>query len=334
MKSEERHRLEQNALADWLGRLMLKVRPYSTLILTAAVVGAVVFGAASWWIRSSAQGNEAAWDNFYTALGNATNSSDPRPLKQLVDRYRGTAVGYWAAVVASEIHLARGTAEILSNRADAIAEIKNAQEGFSLVADECRDPRLRERALYGRGRSYEALAATGDVTGNLARAVGDYEQVLGLNTGSVYAKFAEERLKELRRAPVKDFYQRLAAYQPPAKSPASASSSTGAAAGASTFSESVLNATELKAPAPGESKTRSPVLPATGGQEKSKAEEPQAEKVQPAQPAPAPATPPKPTPHASSVPAEPATAPSTKSPTSPQAPQSAQEPASGQGAKR
>jgi len=242
MKSEERHRLEQNALADWLGRVMLKIRPYSTLILTAAVVGAVVFGAASWWVRSSAQGTEAAWDSFYTALGNATNSGDPRPLKQLVDRYRGTLVGYWAAVTASEIHLARGTAEILSNRADAIAEIKNAQEGFSLVADECRDVRLRERALFGRGRSYEALAATGDVAGHLERAVADYEQVLALDTGSVYARFAQERLQQLRVSHVKDFYQRVAAYQPP---PASTSGATGASSG--TFSEKVLNATEMKA---------------------------------------------------------------------------------------
>ncbi len=321
MKSEERHRLEQNALADWLGRVMLTLRPYSTLILTAAVVAAMVFGAASWWVRSSAQGNEAAWDSFYTALGNATNSGDPRPLKQLVDRYRGTAVGFWAAVVASEIHLARGTAEILTNRADAIAEIKNAQEGFSLVADECRDPRLRERALYGRARSYEALAGTGDVAGHLDRAAADYEQVLALNTGSVYAKFAEQRLKELRRPLVKEFYQKLAAYQPPAQPQAPAAPGTGAGSGSGTFSESVLNATELKSPAPGAAK-EGPAA-AAGGPEK-----PQAGSLPPAKPGPATAASPKPASAAASPPADAAASPPAETPAPAPAPKSTQGPAS------
>ncbi len=297
MKSEERHRLEQNALADWLGRIMLKIRPYSTLILTLAVVAAVVFGAASWWVRSSAQGNEAAWDSFYTALNNATNSGDPRPLKQLVDRYRGTDVAYWAAVTASEIHLARGTAEILANRADAIAEIKNAQEGFSLVADECRDPRLRERALYGRARSYEALAGTGDVEGNLARATADYEQVLALETGSVYAKFAQQRLDQLRYPHIKDFYQKLAAYQPPAQPPAPGVSGPGSGTSAAgTFSEKVLNATELKTEPPAAAKPESPAAAPVGGPESSQpagAASPSAPSHQaaPAALAPAPASP-------------------------------------------
>lgn len=325
MKSEERHRLEQNALADWLGRVLLTIRPYSTLILTAAVVGAVVFGAASWWVRSSAQGNEAAWDSFYTALGNATNSGDPRPLKLLVDRYRGTAVGFWAAVVASEIHLARGTAEILSNRADAIAEIKNAQEGFSLVADECRDARLRERALYGRGRSYEALAGTGDVAGHLDRAVADYEQVLALNTGSVYAKFAEERLKELRRPSVKDFYQRLAAYQPPAQSQAPASPPAGAGPASGTFSESVLNATELKPAASGASKGEPSALAQDGGRGELKPE-----KAAPGKEGAAAAASPKPASAITSPTAEADSPPAAEGPSPAKAPKSTQGPASGQ----
>lgn len=317
MKSEERHRLEQNALADWLGRVMLKVRPYSTLILTAAVVGAVVFGAASWWVRSSAQGTEAAWDSLYTALNNATNSGDPRPLKQLVERYRGTAVGYWAAVTASEIHLARGTAEILSNRADAIAEIKNAQEGFSLVADECRDIRLRERALFGRGRSYEALAGTGDVAGHLERAIADYEQVLALDTGSVYGRFAKQRIEQLRARYVKDFYKRVAEYQPPAaRATATAGSSSGS------FSENILNATETTSQ-PAAAKPAQPASkPSVATEETS-----------PAKTEPAPTAAPTAAPAPPSSPA-PAASPPADAPASALSPQKTENPASGQDPKR
>ncbi|MCR4413986.1 MAG: hypothetical protein NUV77_16340, partial [Thermoguttaceae bacterium] len=122
MKSEERHRLEQNALADWLGQVIVSIKPYWSTILVVAVALALVLAVTSWWRRSSAQGNEAAWEKFYTALRNATNSGDPRPLKQLADSQTGTAVGHWAAVAAADIHLVRGSREVFTQRSEAIDE--------------------------------------------------------------------------------------------------------------------------------------------------------------------------------------------------------------------
>jgi tetratricopeptide (TPR) repeat protein len=270
MKSEERHRLEQNALADWLGQVILSIKPYGSTILVVAVALTLVLAVTSWWRRSSAQGNEAAWEKFYTALRNATNSGDPRPLKQVADGQMGTAVGHWAAVAAADIHLVRGTREVFTRRSDAIDELKRAVEAYSTVLDESRDQRLRARAYFGRARAHEAMAGAGDVRGNLEKAIADYEQVRKTEADGAYAKLAAERLKQLQSPETRLFYEKLAAYQPP---PPKVEASGGAAKPSTKdlpdepppgkFSESVLNATEVKAkPAQPEAKKVAPSTPA------------------------------------------------------------------------
>ncbi|MCR4413985.1 MAG: hypothetical protein NUV77_16335, partial [Thermoguttaceae bacterium] len=139
-------------------------------------------------------------------------------------------------------------------------------EAYSTVLDESRDPRLRARAYFGRARAHEAMAGAGDVRGNLDKAISDYEQVRKIEADGAYAKLAETRLKQLQSSETRLFYDKLAAYQPP---PPKLETSGGSAKPATKdlpdepppgkFSESVLNATEVKAkPAQPEPKKPTP----------------------------------------------------------------------------
>ena len=44
MKSEERHKLQQNELADWLGRSYALIKPYANAILAVVLLAAVIVG--------------------------------------------------------------------------------------------------------------------------------------------------------------------------------------------------------------------------------------------------------------------------------------------------
>ena len=44
MKSEERHKLQQNELADWLGRSYAVIKPYANAILAVVLLAVVVAG--------------------------------------------------------------------------------------------------------------------------------------------------------------------------------------------------------------------------------------------------------------------------------------------------
>jgi hypothetical protein len=215
MKTERRHELQTNVLADSLARWIDKAKPYSRAAL--AVLIALVAGVFVWGYQS-AQGvrrQSEGWSEYYDAM----MTRDPRErLGDIAERYAGTSVAHWARVVLADIQLDDGTNRLFTDRAGAREELQNALEDYQAILRDSDDPMLTQRATFGLARAREGLAK------DLIKAREEYRSIATKWPDSPYAAPAEARAKDLDRMATKSFYDWFAKYEPPrpmAKEPGS-----------------------------------------------------------------------------------------------------------------
>jgi tetratricopeptide (TPR) repeat protein len=206
MKSERRHELEHNELADWIGNTILAIKPYRNLILGILIllgVGGAVF---AWWRNHSGGQTAEAWDQFYKAL----DSRNPAKLSEVMEQYPNTHVAHCAALVAADMHLDMGCERLFENKALANQELYKATQIYQTVLDPregSRNAMLREHATFGLARAYEA-------SGDLDKAVECYEEVGKNWPKGAYAAAAQSRLSDLGKHSTKDWYDRFAQFDP------------------------------------------------------------------------------------------------------------------------
>jgi len=210
MKAEQRHKLETNVLADWIGQMFKKCERYSRLItwglvlIVVALVAAIVVP--KLWARASA----TAWEEFYTAMA-TDNLAD---LERIAEEYPATPVADWGLVLAADARLAGACMQLFSDKVSAAQELRKAIEDYTTVIDQSREPQLRERALYGRARAFEAISATREGAGEIPKAIADYKSVVEGWPNGPYAPTANAQLKRLNSADTRQFYDKFAAYTP------------------------------------------------------------------------------------------------------------------------
>ncbi len=210
MKAEERHKLERNALADWIGQTITDIKPYSRAIFTAVVLLLLAIVAAVVWPKIRDRASDSAWQTFYTA----TASGSLAQLEGIAEEYPGTPVANWALVLAADARLANACQQLFTDKAAAAPELRKAIEQYSTVIAQSREPELRERALFGRARAYEAVSGTQQAEGDLPKAIADYEQVAEKWPDGPFTPMAQEQAKRLKSPATKAFYDKFAAYTP------------------------------------------------------------------------------------------------------------------------
>jgi len=212
MKAQERHRLEQNVLADWLGNAIEKSKPFLTPVLVAAAIAVVVFVIASWWMRRGAESAGAAWAKLYAAI---SGPATPASLEAIAEQYAGTNVAHWATMTASDIRLQEGCRGLFaSDRASAIQELRRAVDGCTRILNASTQPALRERALFCRARAYESLAAARQSEA-LSNAIADYKELLGNEEWAEgpLGTLARHSLENLGNPEFTKFLDQFAAYE-------------------------------------------------------------------------------------------------------------------------
>lgn len=206
MKTERRHELQTNVLADSLARWIDKAKPYSRAALAIAI--ALVAGVFVWGYQS-AQGvrrQSEGWSEYYGAM----MTRDPRErLGDIAERYAGTSVAHWSRAVLADIQLDDGTNRLFIDRAGAREELQNALEDYQAILRESDDPMLTQRATFGLARAREGLAK------DLIKAREEYRSIATKWPDSPYAAPAEARAKDLDRLATKTFYDWFAKYEPP-----------------------------------------------------------------------------------------------------------------------
>ena len=80
MKSERRHELQHNELADWLAKTAEAIRPHQNAILAGLVTVLIVVLGYTWWSRTSDARTTEAWDQVSAVIesGKRTNRISPR----------------------------------------------------------------------------------------------------------------------------------------------------------------------------------------------------------------------------------------------------------------
>lgn len=153
MKSERRHELQKNQLADWLAGVIEKIKPYQNAILGVVILAVAVAAGLSWWTQRSAGKEAEAWDQVFAVM--ARGRMEPGEFEDIVDKYPGTDVAHWAATMAGDLRLAMGCNALFENKAAANQELRGAgeQDGavdhYLKVLEESDNPMLRERATFG-----------------------------------------------------------------------------------------------------------------------------------------------------------------------------------------
>lgn len=202
MKTERRHELQTNMLADKMAAWIEAAEPYSRAIL-AGIVAIVVIAFAVVYI--SAQHNEQvakAWDQVLDALG----KQDVGQLNETAAQYPRTAVADWARLMAADLALARGSAQVFQDKKDAQDEIRRAADLYEELKNSTDFDEVQEKAIYGLARAEESL-------GELQKAKPLYKAVA--DRGGTYAAVAQQRWDDLQRTEVKEFYDWYAKYEPP-----------------------------------------------------------------------------------------------------------------------
>lgn len=213
MKSERRHELEQNSLAQWLASFLPIVRPYFNAILAAALIAAVGFIVYGWWSSYALARSSKAWDAYFNVF--TSDASNPSDFEKVAEEYPRSDVAQWALLTAADVRLHNGTGLVFTNKLMAKQELGKAVDGYLSILGESSNPIIRERATFGLARARETQ-------GDLAEARKSYEDLLKQWPQGAYASVAKERLDDLERQSTKEFYDKLAKAAPaPAAAPAS-----------------------------------------------------------------------------------------------------------------
>ncbi len=205
MKSERRHQLEQNELADWLAAKIEAVKPYQNVILGLVLLVVVVTVGYTIYTRQAAGKTAQGWDEFYQAVSDGR--LNPADFDDIIEKYPDTTLAHWAGVVVGDLRLAFGCDQLFVNKAGANQELRHAVDHYMRVRQQSRNSMLRERATFGLARAREAL-------GELDAAIKCYQDVDRDWPNGAYAAQAKRRLEDLGRPATKQMYDRFAKFDP------------------------------------------------------------------------------------------------------------------------
>jgi hypothetical protein len=201
MKSEERHRLETNVMAQRLSVWIDKLRPYAT-----SVAGILLFVFIAMFAWSYLTGSSSAWQNqAWDAYNDAVVSPMPNLelLRQSAEEHPGTKMQQMADITWADGQVWMASRDFLYNKAAAMESLNRATSAYQGILQSSDDERLQNRARLGLARIYE-------MQDQLDKAREEYLKVTG-----GWANFAKERAKELGEQKTKDVCAWLATAEPP-----------------------------------------------------------------------------------------------------------------------
>jgi hypothetical protein len=212
MKSERRHELQHNELAEWLFSTAKAIKPYQNVLLAAALLVVVALASYTVWSRMAAAQTAQAWDEVNAAI----ESGDVARLAKVVEDYPNSNVAHMAALVLADSNLGQGCNQLFTNKAAAQQELTRAIELYQLVLGQSQVPSLLERATFGLARAKESK---GDAE-HIDQAERLYEEIATKWPNGTFAVAARQRLNDLKRPATKTVYDLFAHFDPkPAFSP-------------------------------------------------------------------------------------------------------------------
>ena len=155
MKSERRHELQQNELADWLGEKIEAIKPYATQIALGAVLVVLVLFGLAWYFGGDDSGAARHWERYSRAMNELRDRE--QALQGVVKASSGSPAALWAQMMIGDQTAAEGSRALFTDRREAQTLLGKAEAAYKAVEAGAKDPQLKGRASYGLGRVYESL---------------------------------------------------------------------------------------------------------------------------------------------------------------------------------
>ncbi len=209
MKSERRHELQTNVLANQAGQAIEKTKPFANLVLlgiAAVVVLALIFG---FWQSQAQRRIATAWSEYYFAAA----SGDADQLAPVYEDYASTPAAGWARQAEADSQLSRGLDTFYLDRQQADDLFKSARSGYEAILDETNDSLLRSRATIG-------LAQVLESQGEVEKAIAEYKKLLTMEgVTQVMATEYQRRIEWLQGQDSQDFYAWYKSFNPAPAAP-------------------------------------------------------------------------------------------------------------------
>lgn len=216
MKTERRHELEHNELADRVGASFEQVAPYGKQIAALLVAVLVVVLGYRWYTGSVRAKDEKAWEAYYQAM--AMRSSDASggqnlrrsKLSEVISNknFSGSPAIVWARLSLADDELERGIDHLFNNRTEGEKDLEKAKEDYQGVIKEGaklsakHSSVLLPRAKMGLARSLESL-------GDVKDALKTYKEVETEFPLTAYKVVARKRITSLENEKAENFYDWL-----------------------------------------------------------------------------------------------------------------------------
>lgn len=195
MKSERRHELQHNALADWLASTGKAINPHLNQIFLVGLVIVIAFLGYTWWSRTTNTEQSDSWNAYYLGL----DTNDPKILAEVAKTYKGTTAASMATALVADSQLGNGCFEVFRSKEIGELALDKAELSYKSELLKAKSPLLLARAKFGLGRAMESQCELDD-------AERSYSEVVANWPDSAYAKMATERLNDLKRPEMRRFY--------------------------------------------------------------------------------------------------------------------------------
>jgi tetratricopeptide (TPR) repeat protein len=195
MKTERRHELQTNVLADWLGTKLETAHEYTKAIVASLLAVVVIVGALVFMSKRTEHKQSVAWEQYF----DATLTGATEKLGIVADKYPDTLAGQWARLSLGDSELGQGTEQLFEDRTLAKGTLERAIESYTRARERTGDVEILERSTIGLARVHESLS-------QLSEARQEYQQLLAKWPNSIYATEAKQRLDDIDKLSTKEFY--------------------------------------------------------------------------------------------------------------------------------
>ena len=206
MKTERRHELKTNQLADSLAHWIEAAKPYSRAGLALVVAAVALVFAWGYLSAQNSRRDADGWQDYFEAFNSRRRFSTT--LSDTSERYAGTPAGQWSRLVLADIQLDDGTNRLFVEKKTAATNCGKRPRNIESILIEARQPMQLQRATFGLARAHEAM-------GMLDKARDEYRSIEKQWPDSPYVQVAEKRAKDLDQPGTKEFYDWFAKYEPP-----------------------------------------------------------------------------------------------------------------------
>lgn len=187
MKTQRRHELQTNQLADRIGAYLQMIRPYQRQMLYGAIT-IVVLVAAVLYLTSQQRARVAAgWEDYFTALV----EQRPEALDEVARLHADSTAALWARQNAGDMRLAEGAAMLYQDRVEASKKLREAAKDLSAVEQSAVGmPMLLQRVRFALAQTYESLF-------ELDKARDYFQKVVAAEPNSALGRLAQRRYDQI-----------------------------------------------------------------------------------------------------------------------------------------